>query len=82
MYKAVSKRNRNAKTVIHPRSNAVMSGNREWTQRDRHLHKILMGFMIGGRNLGTISRVGWRIPVVKISFGEAVEVKVRGEQRG
>lgn len=40
VYKAVSKRNRKATMVIHPRSNAVMSGNKEWTQRDRHVHKI------------------------------------------
>ena len=26
--------------MIHPRVNAVMSGKKEWTQRDRHVHKI------------------------------------------
>ena len=26
--------------MIHPRSNAVLSGKDEWTQRDVHVHKI------------------------------------------
>ena len=26
--------------MIHPRVNAVMSGKKEWTQRDSHVHKI------------------------------------------
>ena len=26
--------------MIHPRSNAVLSSNDEWTQRDIHVHKI------------------------------------------
>ena len=36
----VEKRNPKAKVVIHPRSNAVLSSNDEWTQRDIHVHKI------------------------------------------
>lgn len=28
--------------IIHPRVNALMSGERDWTQRDRHVQKIIM----------------------------------------
>ena len=34
-------KNRKAKIVIHPRLNAVISSKRKWTQRDRHVQKIL-----------------------------------------
>ena len=37
--KKIRNRSENAKTIIHPRSNAVLSGNNKWTQRDRHVHK-------------------------------------------
>ena len=40
VYGAVAKKSSQANGVIHPRSNAVFSGNDEWTQRDRHVHKI------------------------------------------
>ncbi len=40
VYKAIRNRSENAKAIIHPRSNAVLSGNNKWTQRDRHVHKI------------------------------------------
>jgi hypothetical protein len=40
VYRAVSKKNPDAAIVIHPRSNAVLSSNYEWTQRDVHVHKI------------------------------------------
>ena len=42
VYRAVLRRNKEANIVIHPRSNAVMSsGNKKWTQRDRHVQKII-----------------------------------------
>ena len=42
VYRAVLRRNKEASIVIHPRSNAVMSsGNKKWTQRDRHVQKII-----------------------------------------
>ena len=28
------------KHAIHPRKNAVLSGNEKWTMRDHHVHKI------------------------------------------
>ena len=40
MTKNINK-NENAKVIIHPRSNAVISGNNKWTQRDRHVQKII-----------------------------------------
>ena len=41
VYKAVRNKNKDAVVIIHPRSNAVISGNNKWTQRDRHVQKIL-----------------------------------------
>jgi hypothetical protein len=41
VYRIVQKRNKDAAMVIHPRVNAVMSGKIEWTQRDRHVQKII-----------------------------------------
>ena len=42
VYRTVLRRNKEASIVIHPRSNAVMSsGNKKWTQRDRHVQKII-----------------------------------------
>ena len=32
---------RDAQIIIHPRSNAVVSDKRKWTDRDRHVQKIL-----------------------------------------
>ena len=40
VYRSVAKKNRGAATVIHPRSNAIVSRTDEWRQRDRHVHKI------------------------------------------
>ena len=40
VYKAIRNKSENAKVIIHPRSNAVISGNKKWTQRDRHVHRI------------------------------------------
>ena len=40
VYRAVEKKSCDASIVIHPRSNAVLSSNYEWTQRDVHVHKI------------------------------------------
>ena len=40
VYRSVAKKNHGAATVIHPRSNAILSGTDEWRQRDRHVHKI------------------------------------------
>ena len=41
VYGIVEKRNKDATIVIHPRMNAVLSGNKKWTQRDRHVQKII-----------------------------------------
>ena len=41
VYRAVLKNNKDANIVIHPRMNAVLSSNAEWTQRDNHVLKIL-----------------------------------------
>ena len=46
VYRAVLNRNEDTNIVIHPRVNAVISGiyrvgKEEWTQRDRHVQKIL-----------------------------------------
>ena len=41
VYRIVQKRNKDAAMVIHPRVNAVMSKSKEWTQRDRHVQKII-----------------------------------------
>ena len=40
VYKAVLGDNKEANIIIHPRSNAVVSGKRKWTQRDKHVQKI------------------------------------------
>ena len=40
VYKGIRNKDENANVIIHPRSNAVISGNKKWTQRDRHVHKI------------------------------------------
>ena len=40
VYRSVAKKSHGAATVIHPRSNAIVSGMDEWRQRDRHVHKI------------------------------------------
>ena len=41
VYKGIRNKSENAKVIIHPRSNAVISGNNKWTQRDRHVQKII-----------------------------------------
>ena len=41
VYKAVQNKNKDAFVIIHPRSNAVISGNKKWTQRDRQVQKII-----------------------------------------
>ena len=41
VYKAIRNKSEKAKVIIHPRSNAVISGNKKWTQRDRHVQKII-----------------------------------------
>ena len=41
VYRIVQKRNKYAAMVVHPRMNAVMSEKRAWTQRDRHVQKII-----------------------------------------
>ena len=41
VYRAVRNKNKDAEVIIHPRVNAVMSDKREWTQRDRHVQKII-----------------------------------------
>lgn len=40
VYKGIRNKSEKTKVIIHPRSNAVISGNNKWTQRDRHVHKI------------------------------------------
>ena len=35
VYKAVLRDNKNANIIVHPRSNAVVSGKKKWTQRDK-----------------------------------------------
>ena len=35
VYKAVLRDNKDANIIIHPRANAVISGKRKWTQRDK-----------------------------------------------
>ena len=40
VYKAVLRDNKDANIIIHPRANAVVSGKRKWTQRDKHVQKI------------------------------------------
>ena len=40
VYRAVLRKNRKAKIVIHPRVNAGISTKRKWTHRDRHVQKI------------------------------------------
>ena len=40
VYKSVLRDNKEANIIIHPRSNAVVSGKRKWTQRDKHVQKI------------------------------------------
>ena len=39
VYQAVLRDNKEADIIIHPRANAVVSGKRKWTQRDRHVQK-------------------------------------------
>ena len=41
VYRTVQKRNKDVAMVIHPRVNAVMAKSKEWTQRDRHVQKII-----------------------------------------
>ena len=41
VYKAVLRDNKEADIIIHPRANAVVSGKRKWTHRDKHVQKIL-----------------------------------------
>ena len=41
VYQAVRNKNQDAMVIIHPRVNAVLSGNKKWTQRDRHVRKII-----------------------------------------
>ena len=41
VYTHVLHHTRDAKIIIHPRSNAVVSDKRKWTDRDRHVQKIL-----------------------------------------
>ena len=40
MYRDLLRKNKKAKSVIHPRVNAVISTTRKWTQRDGHVQKI------------------------------------------
>ena len=40
VYNHVLHHTRDAQIIIHPRSNAVVSGKRKWTQRDKHVQKI------------------------------------------
>ena len=40
VYKDVLRDNKEANNIIPPRSNAVVSGKRKWTQRDKHVQKI------------------------------------------
>ena len=35
-----SDKSKNAKVTIHPCCNALLTGSKKWTQRDRHVHKI------------------------------------------
>ena len=53
VYKAVRNKNKDAVVIIHPRSNAVISGNNKWTQRDRHVHNTRRYWVyIRGREAG------------------------------
>ena len=40
VYKAVLRVNNRADIIIQPRVNAVVSGKRKWTQRDKHVQKL------------------------------------------
>ena len=40
VYRGIKNKSENAKVIIHPRSNAVISDNKKWKQRDMHVHKI------------------------------------------
>ena len=65
VYRGIKNKSENAKVIIHPRSNAVISGNNKWTQRDRHVQKIIDdGIYIWRRESGyyaTINKARWRI---------------------
>ena len=37
---AIKNNSENATVIIHPRSNAVISDNKKWIQRDMHVHRI------------------------------------------
>ena len=39
VYKEIRNKSENATVIIHLRSNALMSGNKKWKQRDKHVHK-------------------------------------------
>ena len=41
VYKAILRDNKDANIIIHPRVNAVVSDKGKWTQRDKHVQKIL-----------------------------------------
>ena len=41
VYRAIRSKSEKAEILIHPRSNALISGNKKWTQRDRHVQKII-----------------------------------------
>jgi len=67
VYRAVLRKNRKAKIVIHPRVNAVLSKKRNWNQRDRHVQKILDdGIYTWRRNSGYYYKVKWRTASIGI----------------
>ena len=63
VYKAVLRDNKEAAIIIHPRANAVVSGKRKWTQRDKlskrpFKRSLTKGFTPGEENQDIINKVG------------------------
>ena len=67
VYKAIRNKSEKAKVIIHPRSNAVISGNHKWTQRIGIFTEYKpMGCMSGEENRGTINKAKWRTHFIGI----------------
>ena len=78
MYRAVLGKNKDAKIVIHPRVNAVISSKRKWTQRDRHVQKIFdTGIYTWRRNSGYYqqSKVENSFYRYKTTFGKKLRAR-------
>ena len=78
VYRAVLGKNKDAKIVIHPRVNAVLSSKRKWTHRDRHVQKIFDdGIYTWRRNSGYYqqSKVENSFYRYKTTFGKKLRAR-------